>query len=212
MHYMSESATVNRRERRMRETATNLTRVSRRLTAERGLGGFTIEELCDEVDVSRRTFFNYFGSKEDAVIGTNPDDEWTAFADDFLLRPSAGWSRVIDDLVELAVSHFDVEHDAVAHADLMRAVEREPRLLARFIGISRDRETQLAELVAAREGVGTGDPTLRAAVAVISAIMRAAGERLVDPDGPNDLSTTLTASLVAMRAVLAEPTPRKVQP
>jgi AcrR family transcriptional regulator len=196
----------------MRETASNLTSVSRRLTAERGLGGFTIEELCDEVDVSRRTFFNYFASKEDVVIGTNPDDEWTAFAEDFLQRPSGGWPRAIDDVVELAVSHFDVEHDPVAHADLMRAIEREPRLLARFIGISRDRETQLAELLAAREGVLTGDPALRAAVAVVSSLMRTAGERLVDPDGPDDLATTLTTSLAAMRAVLAEPEPRKVRP
>jgi AcrR family transcriptional regulator len=196
----------------MRETAANLTRVSRRLTAENGLAGFTIEEVCDEVDVSRRTFFNYFASKEDAVVGTNPDDEWRAFAEDFLDRPSAGWPRVVDDLVELASIHFDTAHDAVAHADLIRAIEREPRLLARFIGMSRDRETQLAELIAAREGAGTRDAAVRAAVAVISALMRSAGERFIETDGPDDLATTLTTSLAAMRAVLADPTPRKVEP
>jgi AcrR family transcriptional regulator len=209
MHYMTESAIPNRRERRMRETAESLTRVSRRLTAEHGLAGFTIEELCDEVDVSRRTFFNYFASKEDAVVGANPDDEWRAFAADFLARPSAGWSRVVDDLVELAAVHFDTAHDPAAHADLVRAVEREPRLLARFVGMSRDREMQLAELVAAREGGGTRAEPVRATVAVVSALMRQAGERFMETDGPDDLATTLTASLAAMRAVLADTPARK---
>ena len=81
---MSESATTTRVERRMRKTASSLTSVSRRLTAERGLAGFTIEEVCDEVDVSRRTFFNYFACKEDAVIGENSDNEFELLADAFL--------------------------------------------------------------------------------------------------------------------------------
>ncbi len=37
--------------------------------AHYGLNGFTIEQLCEDVGVSRRTFFNYFPSKEDAIIG-----------------------------------------------------------------------------------------------------------------------------------------------
>ena len=42
---------------------------ARRSTVEHGLSGFTIEQLCESVGVSRRTFFNHFGSKEDVVLG-----------------------------------------------------------------------------------------------------------------------------------------------
>ncbi|ASN51516.1 MULTISPECIES: TetR/AcrR family transcriptional regulator [Sinomonas] len=37
------------------------------LASSRGIGGFTIEELAEAAGVSRRTFFNYFGSLEEAL-------------------------------------------------------------------------------------------------------------------------------------------------
>lgn len=39
------------------------------LTIERGLDEATIDAISDRAGVSRRTFFNYFPSKEDAVLG-----------------------------------------------------------------------------------------------------------------------------------------------
>lgn len=39
------------------------------LTIERGLDETTIDAISDRAGVSRRTFFNYFPSKEDAVLG-----------------------------------------------------------------------------------------------------------------------------------------------
>ena len=121
---MSESATTTRVERRMRKTASSLTSVSRRLTAERGLAGFTIEEVCDAVDVSRRTFFNYFASKEDAVIGANPDEEFRRFTEEFLATGAGGWPEVLNDLIALTVEHIESEDmDPREHTDLMAALE-----------------------------------------------------------------------------------------
>src|SRR5258708_34354312 len=102
---MSQSAISTRRTERMAATASRLTTLSRRLTAERGLNGFTIEELCDEVGVSRRTFFNYFPSKEEAVVGVDETQEAERYAREFLERGSRGGPAVVDDLVELAVDH-----------------------------------------------------------------------------------------------------------
>lgn len=71
---MSESASpIGLREQRKEETRRSLTSLARRLTAERGLNGFTLEELCAEVGVSRRTFFNYFPAKEAAIVGHTDD-------------------------------------------------------------------------------------------------------------------------------------------
>jgi len=190
----------------MRQTAAGLTSVSRRLTAELGLAGFTIEEVCDSVGVSRRTFFNYFASKEDAVIGANPDDEYRSFAEQFLARGAGTWPQVLTDLIDLAVEHIESNAmDPREHTDLMAALEREPRLLARFIGMTRDRDRQMRGLIAHRQGVDADDPRAVAIVSILGTLMKASAETLVDPANDTDFATILTTSLDAMRLVLAVP-------
>ena len=92
---MIHSAITPRRSDRMAATALRLTAVSRRLTAERGLNGFTVEELCAEVGISRRTFFNYFPSKDEAVIGMDETDEARRLVEHFNARGSRGWPAVL---------------------------------------------------------------------------------------------------------------------
>ena len=197
----------------MVETASRLTSISRRLTAEHGLGGFTIEELCDLVGVSRRTFFNYFPTKEDAVIGADPEAESQVFADQFLARGSRGWPVVIDDLLELAIQHFGaMEGTAEEHAHFFAALDREPRLLKRFIGMNIEREKQVIALVAEREGVTTDDLQAQAVVHILFSLLRSVGDRLHGLAGPPDLASLLTDSLAAARTVMAAPTPRKAHP
>lgn len=188
----------------MAATESRLSAVSRRLTAERGLSGFTVEEVCAEVGVSRRTFFNYFPSKEDAVIGLDPLEEAELFAAAFLERGSRGWPAVVDDLIELAVEHARAAGFAVAeHAEFVAAISREPKLLAHFVGISREREQQLAELIAEREHTATSDARTLAAVQIVASALRLAGERVLDQTTGDDFATALTDSLAAIRAVLA---------
>lgn len=191
----------------MAATSSRITAVSRRLTAQHGLAGFTIEELCTEVGVSRRTFFNYFPSKEEAVIGLHESEEAERFAATFLARGSRGWSAVVDDLVDIVVGHTrDLGIDLAAHTDLIAAVTREPRLLARFMDITREREQQIAELIAAREGTTTDDLRVRATVAIVSSAMRATGERILHPRFAGDFGDTLLEHVAAIRAVLASTT------
>jgi len=191
----------------MAATASHLTQQSRRLTAERGLHGFTLEELCEIVGISRRTFFNYFRSKEDAVIGIDEVDELQRLADDFMRRGSRGWPAVIDDIIEIAVEHARATGLGMSdHADLMAAVGREPRLLARFVDISREREDQLTQLAAAREGVPASDLRARASIQLIAAVLRTASNSLFDPKGDCDFADALLDSLAAIRTVSASAT------
>jgi AcrR family transcriptional regulator len=188
----------------MLATATRLTSVARRLTAERGLNGFTVEEVCDEVDVSRRTFFNYFPTKEDAVLGVDPGEELESFSEAFLARGSRGWEVVIDDLVDLVIAHFETTgHDHQAHAEFTAAIEREPRLLLRFMGATRERERQAVALVASREGVPVNDPRAEAVVSVLSTLLKNAGENYLDQTGTTDFPSTLRNHLAALRVVMA---------
>lgn len=187
----------------MAATASRLTTVSRRLTAELGLAGFTIEEVCDEVGVSRRTFFNYFPSKDEAVIGVDEGEQHERLAVSFLSRDSRGWPAVVDDLIDIAIEHVRAAGFGLAeHATLLNAIGREPRLLARFIDISREREQQISVLVAEREGTVADDPRVRASVQIVGTVLRSAGEQMIDPDGDGDFAAALQDSLAALRAVL----------
>ena len=193
----------------MAATASRLTSLSRRWTAERGLSGFTIDELCEEAGIARRTFFNYFPSKEEAVLGVDETDEAQRFAEMFLERGSRGWPSVIDDLVELGVEFAEsLDFGSTDHTDFIAALEREPKLLARALGMNREREVQLTELVATREGTPSADPHVRAAVNLFSTMARSAVESLLAQEG-NDFRAALTTSLAALRDVLAAPTDRK---
>ena len=209
---MIQSATTSRAADRKQATSSRLTALCRQLTAERGLNGFTIEEVCSEVGISRRTFFNYFPSKEDAVFGIDEGDEMIRFAEAFMARGSRGWGAVIDDLVESAVYYAEtVGMHADDHLVFMRVLEREPRLLARFIGIGRERDALLIALVAAREGVAADDPRARASVDIASMALRSVGERLSDPRVAENFGAALYDTIAALRAVLTTPSARKAQ-
>ncbi|MET1036123.1 MAG: helix-turn-helix domain-containing protein [Arthrobacter sp.] len=173
---MNESASgdLGARERRRRDTYTALTHVARALTAERGLNGFTVEELCDGVGVSRRTFFNYFATKEDAVLGARMADPLEPFAEDFVASgPAAGASdapasgRRPDPapvpLPEALLALFLRAYGAmdIPRADVhayLRAMHAEPALMKRMIETGMRRQRTLAALIARREGLDAEDP------------------------------------------------------
>lgn len=70
MHAMQESTEPEGlRARKKRARLEALVDATHRLAAERGLDAVTVEDICAEVGVSVRTFFNYFESKNDAVLG-----------------------------------------------------------------------------------------------------------------------------------------------
>jgi AcrR family transcriptional regulator len=62
------SRAEDRRERRRAATRRLVADSALRLALERGVESVTVEQISDAADIAPRTFFNYFGSKEDALL------------------------------------------------------------------------------------------------------------------------------------------------
>ena len=61
------------RQRKLQETRERLTRAAMALFLERGFEAATIDDIAAAADVSRRSFFHYFASKEDVVAAWQED-------------------------------------------------------------------------------------------------------------------------------------------
>ncbi|HVL62589.1 MAG TPA: helix-turn-helix domain-containing protein [Microbacterium sp.] len=170
MHFVTNSASTLR-DRRAAETSLGLRTEARRLTAERGLTGFTIEEVCSEVGVSRRTFFNYYASKENAVLGIPVRSDASDLEEAFL----TGSGNLVDDLAELHIARWERLALTRAEAEEMgRIFEREPRLFAHFISLNAEGEREDIALVRRRPDAPADDIRLATLVQVFGALLRPA--------------------------------------
>lgn len=57
------------RERKRTDTLRSIHEAAAELVRDRGLVNVTVDEIVERAGVSQRTFFNYYATKEDAVVG-----------------------------------------------------------------------------------------------------------------------------------------------
>lgn len=68
-HEAANDAAPGLRERKKRATRVAIERALLELVLERGYDGATVEDVCARAEVSKKTFFNYYTSKDAALRG-----------------------------------------------------------------------------------------------------------------------------------------------
>jgi AcrR family transcriptional regulator len=213
MYSMGESAVIEGglRERKRAATRAAITAAARALTAERGLNGYTVEEVCERAGISRRTFFNYFPTKEDAIIGHADDDIPTDVIAEFIeggaSSPPGGISPTLfQDLVRLSLRlSEDMAGSEEETRQLIAVVKKEPQLILRIIGITEQREAQFARDVARREGVAADHPVVQMAVVLLGTIARKSSMAYFSDGNTRPYRDLLMENITAASTLFSQP-------
>jgi AcrR family transcriptional regulator len=151
---------AGRRERKKQRTREALIDAAFRLFQEKGFEATTVEEIADDVDVSSRTFFRYFASKEDVVL-TFQEEQFTRMLEALAARPAS--EPVVTALRNATVSvlraceNGDYGFDPERFGCLQEMLERSPAVFGRSLEHGQKKQAEITRIIAERMGV---DPTV----------------------------------------------------
>ncbi|MGW7416765.1 TetR/AcrR family transcriptional regulator [Streptomyces sp. NPDC054863] len=173
------------RERKKLRTRQALIDTALEMFSERGFDGTTLDELCDAVEVSKRTFFRTFASKED-VAGAPTQDLWAAFLDE-LETCDPGGGTVLDMLQEAFLAALDrMTADGWARRTLLsrRLAEHAPSMDAHGLHFcDRTGRAALAVLHRRFDLGGAGDLRPRLALDMLIAAFHGAMDTWISRSG-----------------------------
>ncbi|MFF5972188.1 TetR family transcriptional regulator [Streptomyces sp. NPDC012769] len=177
------------RERKKQRTRDALIRVALELFTTQGYERTTVDEIADAVDVSQRTFFRYFATKEDVAFAVQQMVE-ERFIGALAERPAE--EGPFDALRNAVLSAWDTIGEAIAevvpvelYLRTFQLIESTPALLAVHLRRSTEMEETISRLIAEREGLDVDeDPRPRIAVAAFSGVMRVTGQLWGRSDDP----------------------------
>ena len=95
------------RERKKEQTRQALEETILRLVIEKGYENVTVEEVCEQVGISRKTFFNYFSSKRAAVLGRSYIPSKDMFLEAMEKHPEANYLDVLAGCIEHGLTSAD---------------------------------------------------------------------------------------------------------
>jgi AcrR family transcriptional regulator len=198
MHSVAESA-IGRLGRRV-STTLQICRCARMLAGDHGLDGFTMEQLAQEAGVSRRTLFNYFPGKVDAVLGPAPEPTEEALE---LFRSGGPHGDLVLDLRQLVSSILDsqdVEREELTR--WRRLLSTNEKLLA----ATHDRFMRLSEWLVSeietREGPSFDRRRARVAIGLLGSLFDAALDAFLADRRRRPLTSHFDESLRVARELL----------
>lgn len=173
------------------------------LMAEKDADEVTVEQIAAAADVSTRTFFNYFATKDD-VFNAPSADEAEAFLERVSnvpgeLSPLEALGRIIsEDLARL-------EQEDTDWTLWLRVVQRNPRMLPSLLMRLGETEQQYAAAVAARVGTESEALYPRLVAGCATTAVRTAVSQVVDGRAHGSVLADFEAALRLISAGLVAP-------
>ncbi|MGE3619555.1 MAG: TetR/AcrR family transcriptional regulator [Acidimicrobiia bacterium] len=143
-------STVSLRERKKVETRRAIARAALDLAVAQGPDAVTVDDIAAQADVSPRTVFNHFGTKDEAILGIDPDRR-AATALAVLERPAeeTPLEAIAAVLIGLMTRDDSVGPQWLTRSRLVRA---HPQLRAAYVASHAALEQAITRSVAERLG------------------------------------------------------------
>ncbi|MFA1542445.1 TetR/AcrR family transcriptional regulator [Actinomadura monticuli] len=162
------------RERKKEATRRALHEAAMRLAVEHGLDEVTVEAIADAAGVSRRTFSNYFGGKEEALL-YGGEQRMASLVEIFESRPpdESSWTALRASVGSVHEQYGELDPQWAAQ---LRLARNHPSVLARQLAHYAELERSLTGLIAARDGLPAGSLRPRIMAAAFMAALRIASQ------------------------------------
>ena len=171
---------VGMRERKRAETHARIQAEAMRLFLERGFDAVTLDDIAAAADVSRRSLFHYFDSKEEIVFSTKA--EFPRLVVEALGRRPA--DEPLIDMVENAMIEMATLHIPAQTRNYARLIRDTPALRAGDQAKYEYVERLSAKSLAARKGLPENDIACRVIAATAIGIIKLAIEAWLSKGGP----------------------------
>ncbi len=183
---------VSLRQRKRARTRAALIAAALELFERKGYEATTIDEIAADADVSPRTFFRYFSTKEDVALGDDLGPEILGLlsarpADERLLELAR---HVVAD--SLALTSPD---DLQALLSRLRIVYRTPSLRARRWEYQLEMGRISGAILAERRGLPPDDLGSRVTAAAVFTAIEVAMDQWQQHDGRDDLGGVIDAAI-----------------
>ncbi|MFJ2116262.1 TetR/AcrR family transcriptional regulator [Streptomyces sp. NPDC087850] len=156
-------------ERRREQNRAEIAAEAARLFVERGVAGTSVEDIAEAAGASRRTFWHYFSTKEEAVAPLLVHALGRA-AEAFEARPEG--EPLLEALGRAMIGSARAGGDASNVVDIVRLAREEPGLRRVWLQATSDLEMRMVDAIAHRLGVDSHGLAIRVQAAMITSAIR----------------------------------------
>ncbi|MCM3487099.1 TetR/AcrR family transcriptional regulator [Kocuria rosea] len=130
------------------------------LVQEHGLEQVTVDMICSKSEISQRTFFNYYKTKDEALIGPQTPGIHEGRAREFLVSHGTNLLAEALELVADSLATSNPETDQALMAARMQIALRYPQIFRKVMEAMNSTQEELAELIflRLRRNHGTSTP------------------------------------------------------
>lgn len=180
---MSTSSTTGLRDRKRAQTRARIEAAAIDLVLRDGIEAATVDAISERAEISPRTFFNYFESKDAAILGIAPSEHECEAED--VLDPALDADDPVLAMVRLMLATMGatVGSDGSLHRQRIEVIRRHPEVVRTQFTQLHARKHRLAEQAArilARYPQFQDDPDATARAGIVLALCAGAVRAAVD--------------------------------